>query len=391
MNLPYRTLSCVWTTLMLLVALSTATNAQGRKKIAVLEFINTAGLTEPEAKYVPDLVRGEATRLPQGGYLIMTRENILEMLPPGVDLASCEGSCEVETGRNVGADFVVSGQIIKFGSKLKVTMKLYETGNGALLASERASAADVDTLEEPVVQAARRMFSQLAQKATVAPAPEPKVEPKPEPTPEPKPEPVTEPNPEPATEPEPKPAVSQSNRRAGGPALLVGVTAASLSTDSDLEEYDSKSGLALYARLQTPLGESLDMILDLGYVQKGSTFTIDGFSGEGSVSLNYFESTVGFRYNFGDFEFNPFVVGGVFTGILTSASGEFDGSELSDVEESFSGFDAGWLVGGGVDFGALTLELRVTQGVLDINDNIDSDAVVNTSTGMLLVGYLLGQ
>ena len=131
------------------------------KKIAVLEFRNTANLTRQESEYVTDLVRGAALRLPRTRFFVMTRENILEMLPPDVDLATCEGQCEVETGRNVGGDYVVTGEILKFGTSLKVTMKLHDTQTSALLASSRASAKTVDALEEPILKAAEEMFQRI--------------------------------------------------------------------------------------------------------------------------------------------------------------------------------------------------------------------------------------
>ncbi len=155
--------STSWRLLLpLLLPLAAASAPETRKKIAVIELQNPANLSDQEVSYITDLARGAALRLPSAEYFVMTRENVLEQLPPGVDLAACVGECEVETGRNVGADYVMSGEVIRFGESLRVSMKLHDTRDGALLGTERASGARVDVLEEPVVQAATRLFAPLA-------------------------------------------------------------------------------------------------------------------------------------------------------------------------------------------------------------------------------------
>ena len=130
-------------------------------RIAVLELTQSARLTTQETAYLTDLLRGVAVRLPRGAFSVITRENIMALLPPGTDLAACVSECEVETGRNVGADYVVSGSIIPFGTELRLVVKLHATKDGALLASESASGKNVVKLEEPVSQAASRLFRAL--------------------------------------------------------------------------------------------------------------------------------------------------------------------------------------------------------------------------------------
>jgi len=85
--------------------------APGSRKVAVLEFQDSAGLTEYEVRALSDDVREAALVLPRDRYLVMTRESMLVMLPPGTTLAQCTGAqCEVEMGRMVGADVVVAGR-----------------------------------------------------------------------------------------------------------------------------------------------------------------------------------------------------------------------------------------------------------------------------------------
>src|SRR4051812_22058741 len=85
--------------------------------VAVLDFKRSAGFSVEDARYLTDVVRAAllqaAPRLS-----VMTRENLLVLLQAsGKDLAECEGECEVDTGRRIGADAVVSGDVLKFGTR----------------------------------------------------------------------------------------------------------------------------------------------------------------------------------------------------------------------------------------------------------------------------------
>jgi TolB-like protein len=138
-----------------------APTAGEERRVAVLELRNQAAVPPDAAAYLTDLIRRAAVAsLARSRYFVMTRENILEQLPPGVtDLAACLGDCEVETGRNVGADFVVSGEILAFGAGLRVTIKLHDTTSGALVATETAAGADLGAVEEDVTRAASTAFA----------------------------------------------------------------------------------------------------------------------------------------------------------------------------------------------------------------------------------------
>ena len=98
--------------------------------VAVLETIGEGKvLGRAERMYLTDRLREVAVKtLPTYmGFTIMTRENINEMLPPGKSLEECEGSCLVETGKNISADFIAQARVNKFGSKLTISVELYET------------------------------------------------------------------------------------------------------------------------------------------------------------------------------------------------------------------------------------------------------------------------
>jgi hypothetical protein len=85
---------------------------------------------------------------------VMTRENMLVLLESsGKKLAECEGECEVDTGRRLGADLVITGEVLRFGSNYKLNLRLHETRDGQLLAGAQASGATTDELDRNTKQA----------------------------------------------------------------------------------------------------------------------------------------------------------------------------------------------------------------------------------------------
>ncbi len=130
-------------------------------KLAVLELRDEASLEPGAVRYLAEVVRGEAVRLAPGHLFVLTRENLLAMLPPDVDLADCEGACEVETGRNIGADHLVTGTVVRLGDGLRVALKLHDMSSGALTGQTTVAGADAEALEEPLRGAAAELLKPL--------------------------------------------------------------------------------------------------------------------------------------------------------------------------------------------------------------------------------------
>jgi len=127
---------------LLLAVLLAAPPAQ---VLGVLEFRDKVPEGQKiDAAYLSDQVRASVKEvLPQAK--VITRENMLVLLQAaGKDLASCEGECEVDTGRRIGVDLVVSGELLRFGTQYKLNMKLHETRSGELLSGAVASGATAD-------------------------------------------------------------------------------------------------------------------------------------------------------------------------------------------------------------------------------------------------------
>ena len=117
--------------LLLLLLLVPSLAHAGR--LAVLELHGSADddalvmLTNALRAGAADATRGRSVT-------VLTRENMAVLLTEmGEELGSCEGACEVETARNVGADHVVSGQVLRVDGAWVVDLKFHETKGGDLV------------------------------------------------------------------------------------------------------------------------------------------------------------------------------------------------------------------------------------------------------------------
>src|SRR5258708_5404834 len=91
---------------------------------------------------------------------VMTGENLMVLRQAsGKALAKCEGECEVDTGRRMGADQNVSGEIQKVGTRYKLTLRLHDTHEGRLLASTQASGRTIDELDTEAQRAAQELLA----------------------------------------------------------------------------------------------------------------------------------------------------------------------------------------------------------------------------------------
>jgi len=146
---------------LVIVAVPTAAQEAGQQRIAVLELDNPARLKDQEVTYLSELIRGSAREnLLTAKFLVMTHENIVELLG-NRSLGECLGDCAVETGRNLGAAYVVAGQVFEFGSELRVSVTLYDVASGNLLGSKQAGGPTVLSLEAPVKEKGRELFWKL--------------------------------------------------------------------------------------------------------------------------------------------------------------------------------------------------------------------------------------
>ena len=141
--------------------LARAEEVAERERIAVLQMVNRAGFKADEVSYLTNSIR--QTLSTKGGprFLVMTQENILKLLPPDTKIEDCVGECEVETGRTLGARYIVTGELIQFGEALRLNIRLHETTDGALLVAETAKGSNINEIETALERAAQVLFDKL--------------------------------------------------------------------------------------------------------------------------------------------------------------------------------------------------------------------------------------
>ena len=116
-----------------------------------------------DRQYLTNVLREQAVKqLPTTqNYTIMTRENILQMLPPGKTIEDCEGSCLVETGKNIAADYVCQARVGSFGGAFSLSAELYETSGNKLISSFNGQGADLNELLEIILQKSPDFFKSV--------------------------------------------------------------------------------------------------------------------------------------------------------------------------------------------------------------------------------------
>lgn len=130
-------------------------------RVAVLEL--QGELPANSMALLSDKVRAGVLEATEGRQVVvMSRENMAVLAKDmGLELDCIEGACEVETGRNIGADYVVSGSLSQLGGFWVCTVKFHKTDTGALLATQDARAVD----ELALLDAVAPMVAGLSKKA----------------------------------------------------------------------------------------------------------------------------------------------------------------------------------------------------------------------------------
>ena len=166
-------------TLLLLLSLIATSQAV---HVAVLETAADPGVKNKvsltDRQYLTNVLREQAVKeLPASqNYTIMTRENITAMLPPDKSIEDCEGSCIVETGKNIAADYICQARVSSFNGSLTLSAELYETAGNKLIASFNGLGPNLSTLLTLIIQKSpdffRNVKKDVGKNATTA-APQP--------------------------------------------------------------------------------------------------------------------------------------------------------------------------------------------------------------------------
>lgn len=140
--------------------------------VAVLETVSEKDVMgRSEKMFLTDKLRERANAVLPAylDYIVMTRENIIAMLPPGKSLEDCEGDCIAETGKNISADYVAQARVGQFGSQYTLTMELYETAGSNLIGSFTTRKPDADSLLEEIEKKADDIFKLIVESTPLIP------------------------------------------------------------------------------------------------------------------------------------------------------------------------------------------------------------------------------
>jgi TolB-like protein len=151
----------------LLVIMFLVTEVFAINNVAVLELVPNESVTDEirieESRHLTDELRRQAVMtLPKGEYSILTRDNLISLMPPDEEQAACLAeSCAVDIGRAIGAEYITQGAIGKFGSKMTISVELYETLSGKLLSSIVFESENIDGLLNVIRKEASSLFQSI--------------------------------------------------------------------------------------------------------------------------------------------------------------------------------------------------------------------------------------
>ena len=108
-----------WQQLMkcVLILAMFSNSAWARDRLAVLEV---KASTDGEQRLKPFEVKTLTSDLRRlaleyGGFDVMTDKNIIDLLPDDTKIEDCIGECEVQTGRMLGAKYIITGEVGRAG------------------------------------------------------------------------------------------------------------------------------------------------------------------------------------------------------------------------------------------------------------------------------------
>jgi uncharacterized protein (TIGR02145 family) len=166
-------------TLFLIMVIFAGISVAGVKNVAVVETEidreSGAKVTKAENRVVTaELRRVAVNSLPRGEYNVMTSETVIAQ--GSAFAVDCnEENCVIALGSKIGADYIVRGTVSKLGTKLTLSVEMYETENGNLVASSAIRAENITALVEKIAGACAEMYSTFAgiqepEPVSVAPA-----------------------------------------------------------------------------------------------------------------------------------------------------------------------------------------------------------------------------
>jgi hypothetical protein len=130
-------------------------------------------ISRADVRLVTAELRREAVKnLPQGQYSVMTSETVIAQ--GSAFAVDCnEENCVIALGSKIGADYIVRGTVSKLETRYTLTVEIYETENGNLVASsDPIRAGSIGELVEAAAPVCAEMYKAFVTAQTPAAAPQ---------------------------------------------------------------------------------------------------------------------------------------------------------------------------------------------------------------------------
>jgi len=142
-------------------ALDAARTAPSRAggRIAVLDV--RSYVPGSDVVYLSDRIRSLAfDALPDAQ--VITRENIMVLLAAsGRKIEDCDAECEVETGRRLGAEMIISGDLHLIGKSYRLNLRIHATKTASLVGVAMAQGGEMESLDANLPAAMRELLKPL--------------------------------------------------------------------------------------------------------------------------------------------------------------------------------------------------------------------------------------
>ena len=172
--------------------------------------------------------------------------------------------------------------------------------------------------------------------------------------------------------------------------VKVGVNFASVKFAEGTEEASTgwKPGLAIGAGVDVPITEMFSFQPEVLYSMKGGkggeAFDDDD---ENKLKIDQVQIPILFKASFSTATVRPYVVFGPGIGFTAKAKFQQSGEVEEDIKDDVEKVDFSGIIGGGVQFGRGSLEIRYDHGFRDLDKDTDGEAKLKTVTFLLGVSF----
>ena len=149
-------------TLVVALLVAGPLHAQERTRLAVLEMASsTRAASVDEVQFLSTIVRTAVVRrVDVGRYHVMTTDEMTTLAPPEA-IRCLAQECILKIGKVLQADVVLGGRISDVGGQIAVTLEVYRTQPGGLVANEYLRGKTFDEVTGALEPKVRALVEQL--------------------------------------------------------------------------------------------------------------------------------------------------------------------------------------------------------------------------------------